>query len=283
VSPAPRTRRVARRIGWALVLSAACSLALAVTYVLGGQPQVEGTLLLGSLGGLAVALVLWGKSLMPVGAFVEEREPAASPEADQDAFVEQFERGEALIARRPFLARLLLGALGALGLALVFPIRSLGPRPGRALVQTSWSGGARLVRPDGTLVRDDALSPGGILTVFPEGHTDAADAQTVLLRVAPDAIVPVPGRDAWTPEGFLAYSKICTHAGCPVGLYEATTGRLFCPCHQSVFDALRGARPVGGPATRPLPQLPLTVDAEGYLAATGDFSSPVGPGFWSLP
>jgi ubiquinol-cytochrome c reductase iron-sulfur subunit len=123
---------------------------------------------------------------------------------------------------------------------------------------------------------------GGFITVFPEGHLDAADSQTVLLRVDTETLVPVEGREDWTPEGFMAYSKICTHAGCPIGLYQPATGELFCPCHQSVFDATDAAAPAGGPATRPLPQLPLAVDDEGYLIAQGDFSDPVGPGFWSL-
>jgi ubiquinol-cytochrome c reductase iron-sulfur subunit len=101
-----------------------------------------------------------------------------------------------------------------------------------------------------------------VTTVFPEGHEE--------------------GRSDWAPEGCLAYSKICTHAGCPVGLYRAEAGELLCPCHQSTFDVYTGAVPVFGPAARPLPQLPLDVNEEGYLVAQGDFSAPVGPSFWNL-
>jgi ubiquinol-cytochrome c reductase iron-sulfur subunit len=176
---------------------------------------------------------------------------------------------------------MLLIALGALGAAAVFPIRSLGPKPGRSLFQTAWRRGSRLVTSDGTPVAAGDLPIGGVLTVFPEAHIAAADSQTVLLRVDPVTFRPLPGRETWSPQGYLAYSKICTHAGCPVGLYEQSTNRLFCPCHQSVFDVLEGAKPVAGPATRPLPQLPLEVGPDGVLRAQDDFGQPVGPGYWN--
>ena len=127
------------------------------------------------------------------------------------------------------------------------------------------------------------LPVGGVLTVFPEGHLDAADSQTLLIRMEPNDLVIQPGRESWSPQGYVAYSKICTHAGCPVGLYDQASGRLFCPCHQSVFEAKDGAKPTAGPASRPLPQLPLTVDADGTLRAQRDFTEPVGPGFWNRP
>jgi ubiquinol-cytochrome c reductase iron-sulfur subunit len=127
------------------------------------------------------------------------------------------------------------------------------------------------------------LRVGGVLTVFPEGHPQAADSQAILIRMEPGQLVVQPGREAWSPDGYVAYSKVCTHAGCPVGLYEQATGQLFCPCHQSVFDAKDGARPTAGPATRPLPQLPLAIDPQGFLTAGGEFPEPVGPGFWNLP
>jgi ubiquinol-cytochrome c reductase iron-sulfur subunit len=108
---------------------------------------------------------------------------------------------------------------------------------------------------------------GGIATVFPEGHTNAADSATLLIRL---------------PDGdYAAYSKICTHAGCPVGLYDPVANQLFCPCHQSVFDVGDGAAPIEGPATRPLPRLPIELDEDGYLVAVSDYPEPVGPGFWN--
>ena len=120
---------------------------------------------------------------------------------------------------------------------------------------------------------------GGLVTVFPEGHANSADGQAVLMRVEPGLIVPLPGREGWTPDGYVVYSKICTHAGCPVGLYQRETQQLLCPCHQSSFDVLHHAKPVFGPAAAPLPQLPIEI-SDGLIRATGDFSEPVGPSCW---
>lgn len=274
---------VGRRIGMAFGLSALASFGLGVTYILGGDPQVEGVLLAVALGGLGVGLVLWAEHLMPAGPFEEEREPLASTEEDRRSFLADFQPGEAVLASRRLLLRMLGAAAAGLAFAAAFPIRSLGPAPGRTLFQTAWREGVRLVTREGTPVHGDDLEVGGVLTVFPEGHTGAADSQTLLIRVEPARLRPVPGREDWSPAGLVAYSKICTHAGCPVGLYQQQLGLLFCPCHQSTFEVLEGARPSFGPATRPLPQLPLSFDDEGYVIATGEFSDPVGPGFWELP
>jgi ubiquinol-cytochrome c reductase iron-sulfur subunit len=282
-SPERPPGRYTALVALSFVVSAVSSLALTVVYALGGQVQLEGVLLGGALGGLASGFVLWGKHFMPEGPFVEERPPMPSPAPDRTAFTLDFYRGGEGIRRRTFLGRLLLGALAALGVAALFPVRSLGPAPQGTLFRTAWRRGMRVVTPDGEPVAVADLPVGGILTVFPEGETDAADSQTVLVRVDPTRFRPLPGRQTWSPEGYLAYSKICTHAGCPVGLYEQASNRLFCPCHQSEFDVLVGARPTTGPATRPLPQLPLEVDSGGFLTAQGDFSEPVGPGFWNLP
>jgi ubiquinol-cytochrome c reductase iron-sulfur subunit len=266
----------------AFVMSATASLALMVVYILGGEPRAEGVLLAVALGGLGFGLILWAHDLMPGGHYVEEREDPASPLPERRETEHDFKAGAGKIGRRRFLGRALGAALGALGVAALFPIRSLGQAPGSSLLRTHFRGGMRLVTQSGAPVSLDDLEFGGFLTVFPEGHTDAADSQTVLIRIERGELEPVPGREEWTPDGFVAYSKICTHAGCPVGLYERRTQELFCPCHQSIFDASEGARPTAGPATRALPQLPLGVDEQGFLIALDDFSEPVGPGFWSL-
>ncbi|MGH2674266.1 MAG: ubiquinol-cytochrome c reductase iron-sulfur subunit [Actinomycetota bacterium] len=266
----------------AFALSILAGLGLAIVYVLGGQPQVEGALLGVALGGLGVGLILWGKRLLPPEQVTEER-IAPSPAEERHAAAEALEHGEEEIGRRRFLSRLLLGALGALGLAALFPIRSLGPRPGRSLSVTSWRRGVRLVDEGGVPVGVEDLGQGSIVTVYPEGAVGSADAQTVLIRVDPARLELAPGRLAGAPEGYVAYSKVCTHAGCPVGLYRAQTHLLLCPCHQSTFDVLRGAEPVFGPAARALPQLPIEVDAEGFLRATGGFPEPIGPGYWDRP
>jgi ubiquinol-cytochrome c reductase iron-sulfur subunit len=124
---------------------------------------------------------------------------------------------------------------------------------------------------------------GGIETVFPAGRVGDPMSATVLLKLQDGLVRPQPGREGWTPGGNVAYSKICTHAGCPVAIYRSASYQLYCPCHQSVFDVLDAAKPVAGPATRALPQLALDVDAEGYLIARGDFSGPVGPDQWDRP
>jgi ubiquinol-cytochrome c reductase iron-sulfur subunit len=264
-------------------LSAVASLGLTVVYGLGGDPQLEGLLLCLALAGLAVGLILWAKQLMPGGPFVEERRTQLGEPLEREAAIASFEASDQDVPRRSFLLKMLGAALGALGVAAVFPIRSLGAAPGRSLLHTSWAEGIRLVTVDGQPVRPEQLDIGGVLTVFPEGHTQAADSQTLLIRLEPDEYEPPPGRQEWSPQGFVAFSKVCTHAGCPVGLYQPETQELFCPCHQSVFAVLQAAAPTSGPATRPLPQLPLRIDAGGYLSAASDFDEPIGPGFWSRP
>jgi ubiquinol-cytochrome c reductase iron-sulfur subunit len=269
-----------RRIAASFVASAVASLGLAALYLLGGQPQLEGALLAVGLGGIAVGLGLWAKKLLPQGPFVEPRAMTAGDEEQREDAEEAFEEGAQSIERRGFLVKSLGAALAALGVAALFPIRSLGSRPGRSLFHTAWSPGNRLVTSRGMALRPEMLEVGGVLTVFPEGETEAADSQALLIRLEEGEYDPPPGREGWSPLGFVAFSKVCTHAGCPVGLYQPETKELFCPCHQSVFEVLSAAEPSQGPATRPLPQLPLGIDDDGYLIATGDFPEPVGPGFW---
>lgn len=266
----------------AFLCSIVAAFALAVVYSTGGQVQAEGVLLAIALGGIGVGLVLWAKRFMPEGPDVEPRGRIGSTPEDQAAFVKDFATGSETFGRRNFLTKLLLGAVGALGLAALFPIRSLGPRPGRGLKSTPYEDGVRLVDENGDLIRPDDPGVGGVITAFPEGFIGDETAQTLLIRLQPGELTPKPGREDWTVNNVVAYSKVCTHAGCPVGLYESQRGELLCPCHQSTFDVLDGATPVFGPATRPLPQLPLGTDDDGNLIATGDFSGPIGPGFWDI-
>ena len=255
------------------------ALGLAVVYLNGGQPQAEGALLAVAFAGLAVGFVIWAHHLLPPGPAVQERHDLASPEAEREELEDDFERVDEL-GRRKLLVRALAAAAGALGIAALFPIRSLGPRPGSSLSRTSWRPGSRLVTDEGRPVRLSEIEIGSLATVFPEGHAGSADAQTVLVRVAESELEPAEGRETWSPSGLLAYSKVCTHAGCPVGLYQADTHQLLCPCHQSAFDVLDRARPTFGPATRALPQLPLVVDDEGFVRAQSDFHEPIGPAYW---
>jgi len=278
-------RRAERVVGVCFAVTALSALALTAVFIRGGQPQLEGTLLALALGGLGVGFILWGKLLLPHAEIAEPRKPLRSTSEVRAGFDDALERTDDLFPRRSFLGRMLAGALGALGLAALFPIRSLGPSPGRTLFTTAWRPGKRLVTDDGSFVRLDELAVGGVLTVFPEGFTDKdkADSQTLLIRVEPDRLHEKEGRAGWTKDGHIAYSKVCTHAGCPVGLYQTQTGHLLCPCHQSTFDALNAAKPIFGPATRSLPQLPLDVDSQGYLIATADYDEAIGPAFWERP
>jgi ubiquinol-cytochrome c reductase iron-sulfur subunit len=271
--------RSSRSVTISFLVSTAASVGLAVVYVAGGQPQLEGMLLGLALGGAAVGFVLLAKNFLPEGPFVEERDIRPGEVREERRAEAAFERSADQIDRRGFFGKLIALAFGALGLAAVFPVRSLGTRPGRDLFETPWAEGLRLVTEEGVPVRADDVPVNGFLTVFPEDHTDAADAQTVLIRLAEDD--QTPGPEEATVDGFVAFSKVCTHAGCPVGLYQAATRELFCPCHQSVFAVLEGAEPTAGPATRPLPQLPIGLDENGFLIALGDFPEPIGPGFWN--
>lgn len=266
--PAPHSERPA---AIAFAVSIVSSIGLAIVYWEGGQTQAEGILLGLTLGGIGVGMVLWAKRFLPQGPYTEPRGRMESTEEDLEAFAADFGEGADAIARRRLLTRLLVGAFAALGVAALFPIRSLGPRPGRGLKSTPFRAGIRLVTEEGDPVRADDLAVDGVVTVFPDGHTDAADAPTLLIHLRPRG-------DA--AEGFVAYSKLCSHMGCPVGLFQAERGLLLCPCHQSTFDVYQGCKPVFGPAARPLPRLPISVDGDGYFQADGDFDDPVGPGFW---
>jgi ubiquinol-cytochrome c reductase iron-sulfur subunit len=270
-----------RWVAGSLVVSMLASLGLVVVFVFfGNQPQLEGVLLALALGGLGVGIVLWAIRLLDAPVRIEARHELASPPEVRDDAASALELDG--ITRRSFLVRLLAGAGATLAAALALPALSLGPQPGRALFRTPWSAGARLVDEAGEPIRAGDLAVDSVRTVFPEGHVGSHDAQTLLIRVRPQDLRLAPDRAAWAPDGVVAYSKLCTHAGCPVGLYRAQQQELLCPCHQSTFAVLDGAKPVFGPAARPLPQLPIEVDADGYLAATGDFPEPVGPSFWNL-
>src|SRR5215207_10907850 len=277
-------RRAERRAGTALAVAIVAGVGLFVVYFSGGQTQVEGVLFAIAFGGLGIALGLWANHLLDAREVVEERHELTSGPAGRQAFEDALvEEVGPVIGRRSLLLKLLAGAGGALGLALLLPVLSLGPAPGNSLKVTPSRRGSRVVDEEGELVQLNQVPENGFLTVFPEGHEGAADAQALLIHVRPGSLKLSPEGMAGVPEGtHVAYSKICTHAGCPVGLYRAESQSLICPCHQSQFDVSDGAKPYFGPAARPLPQLPLGVDEENVLVAQGDFSAPVGPAFWDM-
>jgi ubiquinol-cytochrome c reductase iron-sulfur subunit len=240
----------------------------------------------GGLSLLGIGLIAWGKYLMPRGPFVEERHSLASSEDERTAFAAAIvERGGAVVKRRKVLGGMLGTGLGIFGVVSLFPVvRSLGPMPKGTFFHTDWKKGTYLVDITGRRVNVADLALGSIVTVFPEGMQDTDNGQavdqTVLIRLSNQDFTTKKGRESWAPMGYVAYSKLCTHLGCPVGLYEQELELLVCPCHQSMFNVANGAMPTFGPAPRPLPQLPLMVDANGYLQSQSDFTEPVGPGFW---
>jgi ubiquinol-cytochrome c reductase iron-sulfur subunit len=268
-----------RRAVVAFAVSTLAALALAVVYWRGGQPQLEGSLLGVGFAGIAYGMVTWANQILFDGHHTQARTPLSSSQGERDAFEDDVERGGE-IGRRTVLLKAMATAAGAMGVAALFPIRSLGPRPGRSLAVTPWRDGVRLITEDGAPVRARDVPLDGLVTVFPDGHPGSADGQAVLLRLQPGLIQAPPSRRDWSPDGYIVFSKICTHAGCPVGLYEAENHQLLCPCHQSTFDVLRQARPTFGPAAAKLPQLPIRIDDAGYLVARGDFPEPVGPTYW---
>lgn len=259
-------------------ISIAASLGLVGVYWAGGDAQAEGVLLGFALGGLGAGIVVWATRLMESPVETEEREELGSA---PDVVEDPGGAGSA-VTRRSFLVRMLAAAGGTLAAALAIPSLSLGPRPGQSLFRTSWTEGARVVDAEGRALKPLDIVADSVTTVYPEDDVGSAEAQTLVVRIDEDLLELPSGRAEWAPEGCVGYSKICTHAGCPVGLYRAQAHELLCPCHQSTFDVLRGAVPTFGPADRPLPQLPMGLDDEGYLVALGDFPEPVGPGFWNL-
>jgi ubiquinol-cytochrome c reductase iron-sulfur subunit len=255
-------------------------------YWINAKPWTLGATLGGGLFFFGVGLVAWGKYLMPRGPFVEERHTLANAAADRDAFAAAIvERGGNVMKRRKMLGGILAGGLGVFGVVAMFPVlRSLGPLPKGTLFHTDWRKDSYVVDQTGRRVSAGDLAVGSIVTVFPEGTQDTergqAVDQTVLIRVSNQKFTTQKGRESWAPLGYVAYSKLCTHLGCPVGLYEQQLQLLVCPCHQSMFNVNNGAVPQFGPAPRPLPQLPLYIDSAGFLRAQADYDQPVGPGFW---
>ena len=234
--------------------------------------------------------VHWAKTLMPDQEVIAYRHTLRSEEKDRDEFVKAAKVGaeEAGLGRRPLIKRSLFAALGLAGIPAVVMLRDLGPLPGNALNETSWKTGTRLVTDPGDRpIKASDLEVGGVAQVMPElapGNKrtleDIAKDAVLLVRLRPSEFQLNAERLSWTHQGIIAFSKICSHMGCAVALYEQTTKHLLCPCHQSTFDVTRAAKVIFGPSARPLPQLAITVDADGYLIAKQPFTEAVGPSFW---
>jgi ubiquinol-cytochrome c reductase iron-sulfur subunit len=259
------------------------------------SPWVFGGALGGGMFALGFGLTAWGKYLMPQGPFVEERHKLAGTDEERDALsAALYERTTVVVKRRKLLGGMFAAGAGLFSIVALFPlIRSLGPLPKDEFETSNWYAGTVLVDSNGRPIRKDTLVAGGLMTVYPRNQirldaagrvtfTDAglATDQTVLIRLPGGAFTTMPGREDWTPDGYVAYSKVCTHLGCPVGLYERELELLVCPCHQSMFNVRNGAVPQFGPAPRPLPQLPLGYNDQGYLIATAPYDQALGPAFF---
>lgn len=320
----PREKRVVRTITLLFLIAALLGLVFIVAYIWWPWKYEPGhnngklyTPILGlslgfSLACLGIALITWGKKLLPDEISVQERHPGGSEPTEKKLTGATMTNmvDELGVKRRPVLVGAALLGLAPLGVVLAEPLVGgliKDPHDPNILFTTGWdpsnNGGAPvpMVREDGTRIRPEDVSVGGQLTVFPgipDGATNKyADSPTLLIRLREDdadalranlSEVPANVGSPW--QNYVAYSKICTHAGCPASLYEQQTNRLLCPCHQSQFNILDNARPIFGPATRRLPMLPLSVDAEGFFVAgvtqpdgtikPSGYTVPVGPGFW---
>jgi ubiquinol-cytochrome c reductase iron-sulfur subunit len=306
-------KRAERQVATLFALSTIFTLLFVVSYFvfdIGDEPSVilglgASNVMLGLCLGLAllclgVGIIQWARKLMSDHELVEYRHPVASSPEDREETLAALRTGteESGIGRRPLIRNSLLGALGALGLVAIIPLRDLGPLPGDKLFHTVWKKGMRVVQDvDGAAIKPEDMEIGQLVNGQPEVffqendegeplyegvelQTEKAKASVVIVKMQPDDITPSKGRENWGVNGVLCYSKICTHVGCPISLWEQQTHHLLCPCHQSTFDLADNGRVVFGPAARAVPQLPLAVDDEGYLVATSDFTEPVGPSFW---
>lgn len=257
-----------------------------------GKTELQHVLLGAGLGAglffIGIGAVHWAKTLMPDVEVIEERHDLRSSDEEREgalAILREGNEGSGL-ARRPLIKLTLGGALGLFGLPFVLALRDLGPLPGDAKSHTFWKANTRLVTDvEQAPIKASDVTIGSVYHVMPEGIEEVEDrleqrakAAVLLMRLDPDDIVSAKER-SWGYQGIVAYSKICTHVGCPVGLYEQTTHHLLCPCHQSTFDVTQDCKVIFGPAHRKLPQLMITVDTDGYLIAKRDFSESVGPSF----
>jgi ubiquinol-cytochrome c reductase iron-sulfur subunit len=245
-----------------------------------------------SLLGIGFAAVHWAKALMNDHEKSEDRHLQRSSDENREAAVVALKDGaqDSGIGRRGVLQGAMLSALALFPIALLVPF--IGNTGGDWNVSkfrhTMWKKGTKLATdPSGRPIKAADVTIGSVFHVIPEDLHEAehpldekAKAVVLLVRLDPADLTEAEDRKGWSYDGIVAYSKICTHVGCPVALYEQQTHHLLCPCHQSTFDVANGARVVFGPAKRPLPQLPITVDDEGYLIAQSDFTEPVGPSYW---
>ena len=296
-------RRAERQVSGLFTLSAIATIGSIVAYFLfdaddtflgfGASNFWIGTCLGVALFAIGAGAIQWAKKLMPDIEIVEDRHEIRSPDSERKMLVDTFNSGANAsgFGRRTLIRTSLLGAMGLLGLPAVVLLRDLGPNPHARPSQTMWTAGMRILT-DVTYqpIRPQDLRIGSLVNAMPAGFTDLPEDgpqrivsrgrdAIIVVRLTPDEIHSQQG-EGWDYQGIIAYSKICTHVGCPINLYEKRTHHLLCPCHQSTYDLADSAKVLFGPAARGLPQLPVDVDSDGYLVARDGFAQPVGPSFW---
>jgi ubiquinol-cytochrome c reductase iron-sulfur subunit len=313
-----REKRVERTIALMFLITGLAALAFLISYIWWPYQYKSGfninkwyTPMLGitlgvSLLGVGLTVITWAKKLLPDEISVQDRHDQMPDDVERRltgaTMVNMVD--ELGIKRRPLLRRAALLGLAPVGLVAAAPLVGgliKNPHKPDVLMHTGWDNKLtnngqpiRLVRDDMTPIRPEEVSVGGQMTVFPGiaggNSNDFGDSPTLLIHLRDEDAarlrenlkhVPINANNMY--GNLVAYSKICTHAGCPASLFEQQTNRLLCPCHQSQFNIVDNARPIFGPATRRLPMLPINVDGEGFLIATSDYQVPVGPGFWERP
>ncbi|HET9517550.1 MAG TPA: Rieske 2Fe-2S domain-containing protein [Actinoplanes sp.] len=312
-------KRIERVIALLFVLAGLMAVAFLVVFIvwdwefeLGTTASDLFTPLLGltlglSLLGIGFAILTWCKKLLPHEVSIQDRhiEPSSDAERKLTGQTMAYLVDELGVQRRPLLKGAIAVGLLPIGAVAAAPlvggmIKNPHGHDESSLFRTGFDPAAnngakvRLTREDGSPIRPEDVSAGGQMTVFPgiaHGATNKhADSSTLLIHLRPAdaqaarekaASDPTNANSMW--GNYVAYSKICTHAGCPASLYEQQTNRLLCPCHQSQFLITDNARPIFGPASRRLPQLPIEVDAEGFFVASSDYREAVGPDFWERP
>ncbi len=310
-------RRAELQVAGMFLLSAVLLVAFAVAYfTVENGPDGDVVLGMGAFNlfigltlGLAllligIGLIQWARKLMGDHEIIEYRHGAASSPEDIEESLGAFEIGveESGFTRRTLIRNSLLTSLGLLGIPTVVLLRDLGPLPGDAPAKTVWKAGVRVVNDvSGAPIKPSDMVVGQLVNAEPSLFFESEDANgnvvpaeyegvelqnakakaaVIMVRMDPREITPSAKAKNWGIDGILCFSKICTHVGCPISLWEQQTHSVLCPCHQSTFDLADNAKVIFGPAARALPQLPLAVDEEGYIVATADFDEPVGPSYW---
>jgi ubiquinol-cytochrome c reductase iron-sulfur subunit len=284
----PRSPRAELVVAGALLAASACAVAFVLLYVFdSNNVQLLGLSLGLALLLLALAAVVAGKKVVDQRKGVEERPELVREDLEKEVAQRVVELREGVSRRRLLVAS--AGVAGAgLGVAAVAPLASLGPNNVNAILKESpWRKGVRLIDESGNPLNTDQLEVGSFATAFPEGANQRAlGSPVVVVQVAESEVLENP---QWAPRGIMAYSKVCTHAGCAISLFRYPTYQptsqppaLVCPCHYSTFDVRRGAKVVFGPAGRPLPQLPLSIDAQKNLVAASGYVGNIGPAWWGV-